>query len=177
MSMRNLLVLLTLAALCSSAAAGLITQVDYELLDLSNGRWQYNYQITNLSLDAPITEASFLFDGGLYANLEVASQNIPSGWNESADVQPNIGPPEWEGLYAVWTEGQGIGPGQTSRWYSVSFDWIGAGEPGAQEYEVYDANFTELDKGITQLIPEPTALFLLVSGSVVFFRRRKNKRN
>ncbi len=176
MSMRISLILLALTVLCSPVAAGLITQIDYELVDLGGGRWQYNYQIANLTADVPVSEASFQFNGALYANLEVASQNIPTGWNESADVQPNVGPPKWDGLYAVWTEGPGVGLGQTSRWFSVSFDWLGAGQPHSQEYEVFDANFARLDMGQTQLIPEPTTVILLVSGLVICFRRRRIKK-
>ncbi len=54
--------------------------------------------------------------------------------------------------------------------FPVSFVWLGTGTPGAQPFEVFDADFFVIDTGSTSpfgapAIPEPGSL-LLVAGAL-----------
>ncbi len=79
-----------------------------------------------------------------------------------------------DGAYDALTTNSGIGIGVTVSDFSVSFDWLGVGEPGAQFYEIIDpVTFETIDSGIT-IIPEPGTLLLLSIGGLALLRRRKN---
>ena len=58
---------------------------------------------------------------------------------------------------------QGIGIGQNVSGFTVSFDWLGTGDPGSQFYEIIDPDtFDTIDSGFT--VPEPAILPLLALG-------------
>ena len=59
------------------------TEIRYQTSDLGSGRWQYTYDVTNISLTAPIEEFTIWFDFGLYDNLAVETPDPPAGnWSE-----------------------------------------------------------------------------------------------
>ncbi|MBN1765568.1 MAG: PEP-CTERM sorting domain-containing protein, partial [Sedimentisphaerales bacterium] len=64
-----------------------------------------------------------------------------------------------------------IAPGETVSGFSVSFDWLGTGVPGAQFYEIIDPDdFSTLDSGYT--VPEPGTTILLCLGGLMIHKRK-----
>jgi hypothetical protein len=48
--------------------------------------------------------------------------------------------------------------------FTVSFEWLASGTPGAQTFEVYDFNFDTVASGQTAPVPEPATFILVGSG-------------
>ncbi len=155
------------AILFSATALGsLSTQICYEATDLGAGRWQYSYDVTNISLTPAIEEFTIWFDYGLYDNLVV---EIPkSGWDELV-IQPEPVLAD-DGYYDALALTSGIGVGETVNGFVVSFDWLGVGQPGSQFYEIINPlTFETVDFGYTA--PEPATIFLLGIGSLALRKR------
>jgi len=148
-----------------------VTKICYETADLGSGRWQYTYEVTNISLTPAVEEFTIWFDYGSFDNLSVETPDPPAGnWDEIV-IQPDSVLSD-DGYYDALVLGVGIGIGESVSGFSVSFDWLGAGEPGSQFYEIIDPDtFETIDSGYT--IPEPGTLLLLVLGGIVL-RRKKN---
>ncbi len=129
------------------------TQIRYRAMDLGSGRWQYIYDITNHSLVEGIEEFTIWFDYGLYDNLAVETLDPPTGdWNEIVwQPEPEIGGDGgYDGLVEVWASA--IGTGQTVSNFAVSFNWLGSGQPGPQDYEIVDPlTFVTIDSADTML--------------------------
>jgi len=167
---------LIIGILFTAAAFALpVTKIQYETTDLSSGRWQYTYEVTNISLTKPIVEFTIWFDYGLYDNLSIETPDPPAGnWNEVI-VQPEPVLSD-DGYYDALTLSLGIGIGEMESGFSVSFDWLGAGQPGSQLYEIIDPEtFEALDSGST--IPEPATLLLFGFGIFTLMSKQKKIRN
>jgi hypothetical protein len=146
------------------------TEIRYQTSDLGSGRWQYSYDVTNISLTAPIEEFTLWFDFGLYKNLAIQTLDPPaSNWSEIV-IQPEPVLQD-DGAYDAKTLNLGIGIGQTVSGFAVSFDWLGdAVMPGPQFYEIIDpVTYQTIDSGYT--VPEPATVLLLALGGLVL---RKN---
>jgi len=147
-----------------------VTKVQYQATNIGSGRWQYSYDVTNISLTPAIEEFTIWFDYGLYNNLSIETPDPPaSDWDEIViQPEPVLGD---DGYYDALALGVGIGIGETVSGFAISFDWLGAGQPGSQFYEIIDpATFDTLDSGWT--IPEPATLLLLSFGSIILMRKR-----
>ncbi len=148
------------------------TEIWYETTELGLGKWQYTYEVTNISLTKPIVEFTIWFDFGSYENLAIETpEPLASDWDEIV-VQPEPVLKD-DGYYdaktGVWK--RGIGVGQTVSGFAVSFDWLGVGQPGSQFYEIIDpGTFETIDSGMT--IPEPTSAVMLGLGGVLLVLRR-----
>jgi hypothetical protein len=156
------------------------TTIFYDLDNLGGNQWQYTYTVSNDSLATPIEEFSIYFDYGLYDNLTVTSSLI--NWSELA-VSPQLilGVPQ-DGFYDALTLLAGIAPGDIESGFSVSFDWLGSRNPGAQYFDVvYPNDFSVIDSGQTERasVPEPGTFMLLSSGVFITFilRNRFKKQN
>ena len=55
--------------------------------------------------------------------------------------------------------------------FVVRFFWSGAGDPGAQAFEVYDPSFAVVETGQTVPVPEPGTALLLALGVAALARR------
>jgi hypothetical protein len=161
-------------ALSRSSEATVIT---YDLTNLSANTWEYDYHVGNDTLSSDIEEFSVYFDFSSYANLMVTTPLSPA-WDEIV-VQPDTGIPDDGFFDALVALGPSIAPGTTQSGFSVKFDWLGAGTPGAQFFQVVDAiTFDVLDEGFTApapaSVPEPCAFLLALAGiAVVAVRRRR----
>jgi len=168
---RKVLAGVLLVLFFTSAVSALpMTKIQYEATDLGSGRWQYSYEVTNLSLTPAIEEFTIWFDYGLYGNLSIETPNPPaSDWDELViEAEPVLAD---DGYYDALALGLGIGIGNSVSGFAVSFDWLGVGEPGSQLYEIIDpATFDTLDSGYT--IPEPATLLLLTLGGIILRRKR-----
>jgi hypothetical protein len=147
------------------------TEICYQTSDLGLGRWQYTYDVTNISLTETIEEFTIWFDFGLYDNLAIETPDPPaSNWSEIV-IQPEPVLKD-DGYFDVLALDAGIGVGQTVSGFTVSFDWFGAGDPGPQFYEIIDpATYQTIDSGYT--IPEPATIFLIGIGSLALRVKRK----
>jgi len=149
------------------------TQIWYSAEELDGGRWQYNYEVENISLTVPIEEFTIWFEYGLYEKLSVETPPVlpPGGWDEIV-IQPE---PvlEDDGAYDAKALGLSIEIGHTAGPFAVSFDWLGDSiMPGAQFYEIIDpATLETIDSGMTT--PEPATLLLLGLGTLVLRRRKR----
>lgn len=56
---------------------GLKTEIRYQTSELGAGHWQYSYDVTNISLTAPIKEFTIWFEFGLYENLAIQTPDPP----------------------------------------------------------------------------------------------------
>jgi hypothetical protein len=169
---------LLVSALSGQANA---TIIEFEVTQVATNQWRYDYFVTNDSLAGSIDELTIWFDLGQYSNLTSASS--PSGWDPLA-VQPDPLLPD-DGFFDVLALGSGVAPGQSLGGFSVLFDWLGTGVPGAQLFEVIDPEtFLATDSGSTRprvvtppvtSVPEPGTLGLLGCGllALAFARRHR----
>jgi hypothetical protein len=145
------------------------TQVSYSASSLGNGRWQYDYTVTNTSLAPAIKEVTINFDAASCRNLAVVNP-APAGW-DAIVIQPEPFLHD-AGAYDALHSGAGIAIGDVVGGFSVRFDWLGTGSPAAQWYEVVDpVTFATIDSGWT--VPEPATLSIMGLGWLVMAVRRK----
>lgn len=150
--------------------------------NLSGDRWQYNYTVSNESsgADSYVIEAFVvIFDLGLFENLTLEAS--PDNW-DSFVIEPDDSLPDDGYLDTLLWSGSGIAPGAMLAGFSVAFDFLGAGTPGSQFFEILDPfTFDTLDDGFSSVeavvaVPEPSSLMLIVTGllliTAVSARRR-----
>lgn len=151
--------LLWLASMTSAMA----TTVGFTATNLTGNTWEVAYTITNDTLAQDIDEFTIFFDANLFQNLTVG--NTPADWDPLV-IQPDPGLPD-DGFYDALALVAGIAPGATLSGFSVVFDFLGSGTPGAQPFDIVDpVTFDALDSGTTQraVVPVPAALWLFGSG-------------
>jgi len=154
----------------SDVFAVMLTEIRYNANDVGSGRWEYTYEVKNISLELPIEEFTIWFDYGKYDNLVITTPDPPAGnWNQIV-IQPEqlIGD---DGFYDAYVLATGISEGEIVSGFSVSFDWLGQGLPGSQFYEIINpVTFETIDWGIT--VPEPATLTLFGFAMLFIFRRQ-----
>jgi len=148
------------------------TIINYDVTNISGNTWEYNYTVNNDTLGFGIDEFTVYFDFGVYQNLSVIS--APAMWDpvvvEPGNFLNNDG--YFDSLALV----SGIVPGDSLGGFSVRFDYLGAGNPAAQFFEIVDpVDFSVLDSGLTNIIPVPPAAWLFDTGLIglIAVSRRK----
>lgn len=152
------------------------TTILYAVTPLGGNGWEYSYSVDNDSLSSNIEEFTIYFELGDFENLR--SPQAPTEW-DSMVIQPDPLLPD-DGFYDGLSNTLSIAPGETLAGFTVQFDYLGAGVPGSQYFEIFDAtDFSVLDSGMTTVVPIPAAVWLLGSGifSLFFVARRTKKRN
>ncbi|MDO8032950.1 hypothetical protein O3297_05960 [Janthinobacterium sp. SUN128] len=163
-----------LALLLCAMSAAHATSIGYTATSLGGTQWRYDYTVSNTTLSMPIEEFTLFFSVGQYANLH--SVSTAPGWDMLL-VQPDPAIPASGYLDALALAG-GIAPGATATGFSVTFDYLGAGSPGAQPFSILDpVSFIELEAGTTQpaAIALPSTPWLLLAGVLAMagLRRRQ----
>ncbi len=139
------------------------TTLTYDVTNISGNTWEYTYTVSNDMLGVDIKEFTVFFDANLYENLVATS--TPTDWDPLV-IQPDTVLPD-DGFYDALALVAGIAPGNSSGGFGVRFDYLGAGTPGAQVFDVVDPfTFEVLDSGLTQasVVPAPAAIWLFGSG-------------
>jgi hypothetical protein len=72
--------------------------------------------------------------------------------------------------------GLGIAPNTVLSGFSVEFDFLGAGIPSSQLFDIIDPNtFAVLESGTTSPVPIPGSIILMLSGLAALRLRMHNK--
>ena len=163
-----------LALLLCAMSAAHAASIGYTATSLGGTQWRYDYTVSNTTLAVPIAEFTLFFSVGPYANL--LNVSTAPGWDVLL-VQPDPAIPASGYLDALALAG-GVNPGATATGFSVTFDYLGAGSPGAQPFSILDpVSFIELEAGITQpaAIALPSTPWLLLAGvlAIACLRRRQ----
>ena len=163
-----ILALALLGALPARAA-----QVYYTVENLGGNRWLYAYQLDVFRYSTGYGFSVF-FDPERYAALSTAAPAPGPDWTALV-VQPDLGLGA-DGFYdaeALYDDSTRLAV------FRVSFDWLGAGSPGDQPFEVREPSpsFAVVESGTT-IAPEPTALaqHALIAVSVAALAARGRSR-
>ncbi len=134
------------------------TTVTYTAVNLSGTTWQYDYTVTNNTLGSALREFTVFFDRTQYTNLAV--QGSPVDW-DSLVAQPDNNLPD-DGYFDSLNTSTGLAIGANRSGFSVQFDFLGTGTPGAQPFSVVDpGTFAALENGTTTTVPLPATAWLL----------------
>ena len=125
--------------------------INYSVENLAGNRWQYSYEVDNDGA-AAIDAFAIIFDLGLYENLAVTGS--PADW-DSIELQPDAGIPD-DGYFDTLALGLPLGVGEMLGGFSIAFDFLGAGTPGSQLFEIFDPfTFDLIAEGETMLSARP----------------------
>lgn len=175
---RSLTVLLAaLATLAFSSAASAAPVLNYQLSSLGSGQWRYAYTLQGEAPAAGFDGLTVYFDASQYSL--VGNVSAPSGW-DVLTVQPDQ-PLQGSGLVDLLHLAGALAGAIAPVQFSVDFDYIGAGTPGSQRFELYNLSpFAVVQSGQTQpgKVAEPAtgalaALALLLGASLSRARRRR----
>ena len=144
-----------LALVAGSADAVEISATAQNLADAQPGhdRWRYEYRLDAFPFDAGYGFTVY-FDPALYTDLQVAAPAPGVDW-DAIVRQPDTGLGS-DGFYDAEAR---FDDSTTTAVFRVSFEWLGAGTPGAQPFEVREPapSFAAVASGTTT-VPEPAAL-------------------
>ncbi|MGK5030196.1 hypothetical protein [Janthinobacterium sp. MDT1-19] len=163
-----------LALLLCAMSVAHSSSIGYTATSLGGTQWRYDYTVSNTTLAVPIEEFTLFFSVGQYANLHDVS--TAPGWDVLL-VQPDPAIPASGYLDALALAG-GIVPGATATGFSITFDYLGAGSPGAQPFSILDpVSFIELEAGSTQpaAVALPSTPWLLLAGVLAVACRRRRQ--
>lgn len=155
-----------LLGLALSTGAAQATIITYEVANVGSNTFEYSYAVENDSLGVELAEFTVFFDLNLFENVRLAA--APLGWDPLV-IQPDPLLSD-DGFLDVLALVAGVAPGASLGGFSVQADFLGAGLPGSQFFEIRDAvTFDLLDTGFTvpagQVpVAEPASLALMVLG-------------
>jgi hypothetical protein len=171
------------ALFCTSFASAVAAPIYYETQWLGGSNWQYNYTLGNEVLESPIYEFTVWFDLGVYENLSLAT--APTEWDPLA-IQPDVNLPD-DGFFDALALADGLDVGGLLSGFSVRFEYLGAGTPGSQRFDIVDPlTFEALFSGVTIArsseppigVPETGSLILMLTGLAgILGRRRRDDRS
>lgn len=172
-----------LLLIATALAPARATVISYDAAPVAGNTWLYSYEITNTG-SASIEEFTLFFDRALFTNLSVVS--VASGWSPFI-AQPDPFLPD-DGLFDAFAEtASPLEAGATLGGFSVRFDFLGLGAPGAQLFDILRSEpFAIVESGRTQArgeplpVAEPPGLALAVAsllllGAGAWTRRREKQ--
>jgi hypothetical protein len=135
--------------------------INYGLVNLGGGEYQYDFSIYNngsLGAGVPVQLFDIAFDPALYTGLSIVTQNpLASQWNET--ILGAVGSSPADVDVSAANGNTGIQVGSTVSGFAVDFSWLGQGQPGSQPFQVYNPNsFALLQSGNTISAVPPISL-------------------
>jgi hypothetical protein len=173
---------LSLAGTFALATESHATVISYDVSNIGGNTWVYTYAVTNNNGPggAAISAFDVIFGSTLFANLRVTA--LPLGWI-GAPLQPEPPPIDDDGLFIGLTLpflGFGVEHGETLGGFQVRFDFLGAGTPASQIFQIlhpWRLFPIEMGQTVRVAVTEPgaLALFAVAAGlfGVVLLRRRR----
>lgn len=157
--------LLALALSCGPVeAAGL--DAAYQWLGGKDGNeWQVTFTLHADGTPANLSEFTVWFPETSFGTLTL--QAAPGTWDTLvAQPDPQAGPGFLDGL--VSSPATGLTAGQSQTGWVVSFNYLGAGQPGALNFDIVDPtdHVTSLASGQTAVVPEPASYALMLAGAL-----------
>ncbi|MEO6280376.1 PEP-CTERM sorting domain-containing protein [Roseateles sp.] len=153
--------LFAIALACGPAKAAGIDAV-YEWLGGTD--WQVAFTLHADGTPASVSEFSVYFPEASFSTLTL--QAAPATW-DSLVVQPDAAlasPGYLDGLLPA--PAPGLTAGQSQAGWLVKFSYLGAGQPGALNFDILDSNFAVVASGQTAVVPEPAQYALLLAGAL-----------
>lgn len=154
--------------------------VSYTASNSSGNNWVYQYTVSNPAPPHPIAEFTIWFDRTRYSNLSVIDS--PAEW-DSIVIQSDESIPA-DGFFDSLALASGIGSSQSLSGFTVQFTFLAAGNPGAQPFDILDADFNTVFSGTTTRdpgpggqVPEPGVISLILLGMSYFARASANRRS
>jgi hypothetical protein len=163
--------LLAIALACGPAKAASIDAV-YQWLGGTD--WQVAFTLHADGTPASVSEFSVYFPETSFSTLTL--QASPATW-DSLVVQPDTALASagyLDGLLPA--PAPGLTAGQSQAGWLVKFSYLGAGQPGALNFDILDENFAVVASGQTAVVPEPSQYALLLVGAVALGLRRSRRR-
>jgi hypothetical protein len=161
-----------IAALVAVFAVGAAwgAEVRFKAIDLPDaaaGQDLWELQYTALGDFPQFDGLTLVYAADKFSDLALAQPPDPTALAPTL-VQPGFGA---DGLLSLTAE-RAIA-GETHR-FGLSFVWLAAGVPGAQPFEVFDgSSLAVTQSGVTQAVPEPQAVGLLLFGLAALAARRR----
>lgn len=152
--------------------------IQYQLTPLGGDHYRYDYTVNNdgsVGPDVKIEGFSIQFDQNLYAeeSLSILSPE-PLAWLGFILSSGLLVPAAYD-TSALLNE-YGVAPGDSLSGFAVEFNWLGAGLPGAQAFEIYDPNSLDvISSGLTTLVPLPGALYLFLPSLTLVWSMGRHK--
>ena len=162
--MKTLCQLTCLLVLFAAQSAKAVT-VEYNLAALGGNSFQYEYTVTNdgsLGAGVAIEWFAVLFDPALYDETSltiVTPEPLNTDWDQIILSSGLLIP----AAYDAFALTSSIAEGESVTGFSVIFDWLGAGLPGSQAFEIYDATTNDLIYEGMTVVPLPGAFILLLT--------------
>jgi len=132
------------------------------------GIWVYSYRVSDYTFNADYGLKIF-FDYGLYKGIIPLSNG--ADW-DVLTIEPELilgskDPGEYNALALVDSA-------SLKDPFTVQFDWLGAGSPGSQSFDIYDPSWATIQSGVTTPAPgtntpavpigQPVTTFFLICG-------------
>lgn len=118
--------------------------------------WRYTYRVSDFVF-SPGQGFSIFFSPDLYRSLQDPPPAPIANWS-IISLQPDLALNS-RGIF----DGQALINGASlNDPFTVEFIWLGSGTPGAQLFDIHDADFSILVQGIT-VVPQPTATLANIS--------------
>ena len=141
---------------------------------LSGTDWRVSFTLHADGTPPSVSEFSVYFPETSFGTLTL--QAAPATW-DSLVVQPDTALASagyLDGLLPA--PAPGLGAGQSQGGWVVKFSYLGAGQPGALNFDILDTNFAVIGSGQTAVVPEPAPSALWLTGAVALggwcWRRR-----
>lgn len=169
--------IVALSSLVSTSFASPV--ISYTTSNPSGNNWVYQYTVSNPASSDLIAEFTIWFDRALYTNLSVIGS--PADW-DSIVIQSDESIPA-DGFFDSLALGPGVGANESLAGFAVQFTFLGAGNPGAQLFDILDANFNAVFSGATRAdsdptgqVPEPNIVWLMLAAISGFLVTNGKKR-
>lgn len=170
---RRLFFILSLLLL-TNAHANVLAHIDYTAVGLGGNVWRYDYIVRNLGASS-FDEVTIHFNADAYIGLSLLS--TPVGW-DSLVAQPDPAIPS-NGFFDSLSSFSLLS-GDTASGFSVLFNFLGAGTPSTQPFDIVDPNtFGVLASGQTTPlvstfpVSEPTSGSLVAAGILLLLLMRR----